>query len=88
VHPLQQQARHRRRRSLRRRSRIPQHAGGTSEVKKSRCNREKGSRHDHRGGERFEVVAVSGGRRAERWRDPADLVMATRLASVLEVEPE
>jgi 5-methylcytosine-specific restriction endonuclease McrA len=48
------------------------------------CNREKGARHDHRGGPRLEeVVAVLRARRRERWRDPADVGMATRLASLI-----
>lgn len=48
------------------------------------CNREKGTRHDHRGGARLdEVVAVLRARRLERWRDPADVGMAARLARVI-----
>jgi len=48
------------------------------------CNREKGTRHDHRGGARLdEVVAVLRARRLARWRDPADVGMAVRLARVL-----
>ena len=72
---------------------FPTTQGGTDEVNNlavacARCNREKGTRHDHRGGERFdEVVAVLRARRAERWRDPAEVDMATRLSQVLPVSP-
>jgi 5-methylcytosine-specific restriction endonuclease McrA len=67
----------------------PETQGGTNEVTNlavacARCNREKGSRHDHRGGQRLdEVVAVLKARRAERWRNPADVGMAQRLVQVL-----
>lgn len=51
----------------------------------NRCNREKGSRHDHgKHSERLdEVVAVLRKRRSERWRDPVDVGMAARLAAVM-----
>ena len=72
----------------------PETQGGTNEVANlavacARCNREKGSRHDHRGGQRLEeVVALLRTRRAERWRDPADVGMAQRLAQVLPIPDE
>ena len=52
----------------------------------NRCNREKGSRHDHgKNRQRLdEVVAVLQQRRRERWRDPEDVGMAARLAPLLE----
>lgn len=71
----------------------PETQGGTNDVANlavacARCNREKGTRHDHRGGARLEeVVAVLRARRLERWRDPADVGMAGRLASVLGTKP-
>lgn len=67
----------------------PEAQGGTDDVMNlavacAGCNREKGSRHDHRAGARLEeVVAVLRARRLERWRDPADVGMAARLAPVL-----
>lgn len=67
----------------------PETQGGTNEVTNlavacARCNREKGSRHDHRGGPRLdEIVAVLRARRAERWRDPDAVGMAARLAVVM-----
>jgi 5-methylcytosine-specific restriction endonuclease McrA len=73
----------------------PEAQGGTNAVENlavacARCNREKGTRHDHRGGQRLEqVVAVLKARRLERWRDPRDVGMATRLASVMgEQDPD
>ena len=69
----------------------PETQGGTNEVANlavacARCNREKGSRHDHKGGQRLEeVVALLRTRRAERWRDARDVGMAQRLAQVLPV---
>ena len=69
----------------------PETQGGTNEVANlavacARCNREKGSRHDHRGGQRLEeVVALLRTRRAERWRDPAEVGMAQRLSQVLPI---
>lgn len=67
----------------------PETQGGTNELTNlavacAGCNREKGARHDHRGGPRLdEVVAVLRARRLERWRDPAAVGMAARLARVL-----
>jgi 5-methylcytosine-specific restriction endonuclease McrA len=67
----------------------PETQGGTNEVTNlavacARCNREKGTRHDHRGGPRLEqVVALLQARRLERWRDPRDVGMEVRLAAVL-----
>ena len=67
----------------------PQTQGGTDEVTNlavacARCNREKGTRHDHRGGARLEeVVALLQARRLERWRDPRDVGMEARLAPVM-----
>lgn len=68
----------------------PETQGGTNDVPNlavacARCNREKGSRHDHRGGPRLEeVVALLRARRAERWRDPEAVGMTARLAAVME----
>jgi 5-methylcytosine-specific restriction endonuclease McrA len=68
----------------------PQSQGGNNAVANlavacNRCNREKGSRHDHgKHGERLdEVTTVLRERRRERWRDPADVGMAARLAPVI-----
>jgi 5-methylcytosine-specific restriction endonuclease McrA len=67
----------------------PETQGGTNAIENlavacAGCNREKGTRHDHRGGARLdEVVAVLRARRLERWRDPADVGMAARLSRVL-----
>jgi 5-methylcytosine-specific restriction endonuclease McrA len=67
----------------------PETQGGTNAVANlavacARCNREKGSRHDHRGGAKLEqIVALLQARRRERWRDPADVGMEARLASVM-----
>ena len=67
----------------------PETQGGTNDVQNlavacARCNREKGSRHDHRGGQRLEeVVAVLRARRLERWRAPEEVGMERRLAQVL-----
>jgi 5-methylcytosine-specific restriction endonuclease McrA len=49
------------------------------------CNREKGMRHDRgKGAQRLdEIVAVLRERRRQRWRDPADVGMAARLAAVM-----
>jgi 5-methylcytosine-specific restriction endonuclease McrA len=66
----------------------PETQGGTNDVENlavacARCNREKGSRHDHRGGQRLdEIVAVLRQRRKERWRDPEAVEMERRLAAV------
>jgi 5-methylcytosine-specific restriction endonuclease McrA len=71
----------------------PETQGGTNDVKNlavacSRCNREKGSRHDHRGGERLEqIVSVLQARRLERWREPRDVGMEARLAAVMRDAP-
>jgi len=72
----------------------PEAQGGTNDVTNlavacARCNREKGSRHDHRrdqrGGQRLEeVVAVLRARRAERWRDPESVGMTARVAAVVD----
>jgi 5-methylcytosine-specific restriction endonuclease McrA len=67
----------------------PETQGGTNDVMNlavacARCNREKGSRHDHKGGQRLdEIVAVLKARRTERWRNPDDVGMSQRLAQVL-----
>ena len=72
----------------------PETQGGTNEVANlavacARCNREKGSRHDHKGGQRLEeVVAVLRARRQERWRDPAAVGMERRLAQGVPVPDE
>ena len=72
----------------------PETQGGTNDVQNlavacARCNREKGSRHDHRGGQRLEeVVAVLRARRVERWRDAKDVGMERRLAQVLPIPDE
>jgi 5-methylcytosine-specific restriction endonuclease McrA len=67
----------------------PEAQGGTNDVMNlavacARCNREKGTRHDHHGGQRLEqVVAVLQARRLERWRDPCDVGMEARLLPVM-----
>jgi 5-methylcytosine-specific restriction endonuclease McrA len=68
----------------------PQTQGGTDELDNlavacARCNREKGSRHDHgKNGQRLgEVVALLRERRQARWRNPDSVGMAARLASVV-----
>jgi 5-methylcytosine-specific restriction endonuclease McrA len=72
----------------------PEAQGGTNDVMNlavacARCNREKGTRHDHRGGERLEqVVALLQARRLERWRDPRDVGMAARLSAVMGETPD
>lgn len=66
----------------------PQTRGGTNDVENlaiacARCNREK-SPHDSGKGEGLDaMVAMLRARRAERWRDPADVGMTARLARVL-----
>lgn len=66
----------------------PQTRGGTNDVDNlaiacARCNREK-SPHDSGKGEGLDaMVAMLRARRAERWRDPADVGMTARLARVL-----
>lgn len=65
----------------------PQAQGGTDDLDNlavacARCNREKGTRHDHRRGARLdEVVALLRARRRERYRDPAAVGMAHRVAA-------
>jgi 5-methylcytosine-specific restriction endonuclease McrA len=67
----------------------PQTHGGTNELANlgvacAGCNREKGRRHDHTRGERLDaVVAFLAERRKQRWRDPADVGMAGRLAALV-----
>jgi 5-methylcytosine-specific restriction endonuclease McrA len=72
----------------------PQSQGGSDEVANlavacSGCNREKGTRHDHgkrhgKAASRLDDVArVLRERRRERWRDPASVGMAARLAPVM-----
>lgn len=71
----------------------PEAQGGTDDVRNlavacARCNREKGTRHDHTAGARLEhVVALLRARRAERWRDPDEVGMGARLAKVLRSSP-
>jgi 5-methylcytosine-specific restriction endonuclease McrA len=71
----------------------PQTQGGTDAVENlavacNRCNREKGSRHDHRLTPRLEeIVAELRTKRMARWRDPEVVGMAVRLASVLAKMP-
>ena len=73
----------------------PQSQGGDNAVANlavacTRCNREKGARHDHgRHARRLdEVVAALRQRRSERWRDPATVGMAARLAPVLAADDD
>lgn len=70
----------------------PEAQGGTNDIANlavacARCNREKGTRHDHaRRDGRARLDEVAGAlreRRAARWRDPASVGMAVRLAPVL-----
>lgn len=68
----------------------PQSQGGGDTVENlavacNGCNLEKGTRHDHgKSASRLdEVVAVLRARRRERWRDPASVGMALRLAPVM-----
>lgn len=71
----------------------PQSQGGGDDLANlalacDRCNREKGSRHDHkRGGDPrlLEIVETLRRRRAERWRDPSEVGLAARLAALLDV---
>lgn len=55
---------------------LPRTRGGTDDLRNlalacSRCNQEKGRRHDARkGGRSDEVIAAAMARRAARWRDP------------------
>jgi uncharacterized protein len=69
----------------------PTAQGGTNEVENlavacESCNVEKGARHDHgRHAQRLDqVTALLRERRRTRWRDPASVGMAGRLASLLE----
>ena len=68
---------------------FPQSQGGTDAVDNlaiacARCNREKGTRHDHTATPRSEaLVRELRAKRLERWRDPDEVGMATRLRSVL-----
>jgi len=55
----------------------------------ARCNREKGKRHDHKRGERLDdVIGMLQVRRTARWREPAAVGMAVRLAPVLQIEAD
>lgn len=71
----------------------PETQGGTNDVENlavacARCNREKGRRHDHKGGEKLaSIVAVLRERRMERWRDPDSVGMSGRLRAVMEPAP-
>lgn len=52
----------------------------------ARCNREKGARHDHGKGDRGrlgEVTRALAERRRARWREPAAVGMAARLAPLI-----
>lgn len=68
---------------------FPEAQGGTNEITNlavacARCNRQKGSRHDHKKGEALDkLVAALQAKRTERWRDPDTVGMAGRLAPVL-----
>lgn len=68
----------------------PQTQGGTNELSNlavacSRCNREKGTRHDHTRTQRLEeIVAELQAKRMARWRDPDAVNMAGRLARLTE----
>ena len=70
----------------------PQTQGGTDDVQNiavacGRCNREKGTRHDHRRTARREqIVAELRSKRMARWRDPVSVGMETRLTRVLGIE--
>lgn len=66
----------------------PQSQGGDDQLANlalacDRCNREKGTRHDHKPSNDprlAEIVETLRRRRAERWRDPAEVGLAARLA--------
>jgi 5-methylcytosine-specific restriction endonuclease McrA len=66
----------------------PQTQGGTNELTNlavacNRCNREKGTRHDHTRTQRLEeIVAELRTKRMARWRDPETVNMAGRLAKL------
>lgn len=68
---------------------FPETQGGTNDVTNlavacARCNRQKGSRHDHKKGEALDnLVAALQAKRTARWRDPDAVGMAGRLAAVL-----
>ena len=72
---------------------IPDAKGGTNDIRNlavacARCNREKGTRHDHHDGERAnEVLEALRARRNERWRDPSAVGMSARLARVVGPDP-
>lgn len=71
----------------------PSTQGGTEDIENlavacAGCNREKGVRHDRRGGQRLEeVVAVLRERRAVRWRDPREVGMQARLRKAFMLQP-
>ena len=66
----------------------PQTQGGTNELS-SRCNREKGTRHDHTRTQRLEeIVAELKAKRMARWRDPDTVHMAGRLARLTDPVPD
>jgi len=70
----------------------PQAQGGTNDLTNlavacARCNRQKGSRHDHKPGEALErLVAALSEKRMARWRDPETVDMQGRLAALLPSE--
>ena len=72
----------------------PQTQGGTIDLTNlavacNRCNREKGTRHDHTRTQRLEeIVAELQAKRMARWRDPDAVHMAGRLARLLAPEPD
>jgi len=67
----------------------PQAQGGTNDLTNlavacARCNRQKGSRHDHKPGEALDrLVAALAEKRMARWRDPEAVDMQGRLAVLL-----
>ncbi len=72
----------------------PQTQGGSNDLTNlavacNRCNREKGTRHDHTRTQRLEeIVAELQAKRMARWRDPDAVHMAGRLARLLAPEPD
>jgi 5-methylcytosine-specific restriction endonuclease McrA len=72
----------------------PQAQGGTNDLQNlavacARCNRQKGTRHDHTPGEALDrLVAALREKRMARWRDPADVGMETRLAVLAAPPPD
>lgn len=74
----------------------PQAQGGDNRLENlavacARCNREKGTRHDHGKGDRArfeEVTRKLAERRRERWRDPEVVGMTARLAPLTEHAPD